>query len=43
MSKDKGTRNVKKAPATGGKTSTSYYQAGKKSASRDDASISKKQ
>lgn len=42
MSKDRGTKNVKKAPAAGGKTSTSDYQASKKSTSRDDASINKK-
>ena len=42
MSKDKGMKNVKKAPAVGGKSSTSDYQAGKKSASKDDASMGKK-
>lgn len=42
MSKDKGGKNVKKAPATGGKKSTSDYQAGKKSTSKDDVTISKK-
>ena len=35
MSKDKGMKNVKKAPATGGKKAVSDYQAGKKSASKD--------
>jgi len=42
MSKDKGMKNVKKAPTVGGKKSTSDYQAGKKSASKDDSSIGKK-
>jgi hypothetical protein len=42
MSKDKGGKNVKKAPATEGKKLTSDYQAGKKSVTKDDASISKK-
>jgi hypothetical protein len=35
MSKDKGSKNVKKAPATEGKKATSDYQAGKKSSSAD--------
>ncbi|HTD98493.1 MAG TPA: hypothetical protein VK668_04380 [Mucilaginibacter sp.] len=35
MSKDKGSKNVKKAPATEGKKATSDYQAGKKSVSAD--------
>lgn len=43
MSKDKGSKNVKKAPAIGGKKSTSDYQAGKKSASKDNVTIKKKQ
>jgi len=42
MSKDKGSKNVKKAPAEGEKKSTSDYQAGKKSTSKDDVNINKK-
>jgi hypothetical protein len=42
MSKDKGSKNVKKAPATEGKKATSDYQAGKKSASNDEVYINKK-
>ena len=42
MSKDKGSKNVKKAPATEGKKASSDYQASKKSVSKDDAPISKK-
>jgi len=42
MSKDKGSKNVKKAPATDGKKATSDYQAGKKTVSKDDASLNKK-
>jgi len=42
MSKDKGSKNVKKAPATEGKKATSDYQAGKKTVSKDDAAITKK-
>lgn len=42
MSKDKGSKNVKKEPATGGNKSVSDYQAGKKSASKDDVSVNKK-
>jgi len=42
MSKDKGIKNVKKAPATEGKKVTSDYQAGKKTVSKDDVSINKK-
>ncbi|MES2110503.1 MAG: hypothetical protein V4577_17220 [Bacteroidota bacterium] len=42
MSKDKGSKNVKKAPAAAGKKSTSDYQAGKKSMSKDDVTINKK-
>jgi hypothetical protein len=42
MSKDKGSKNVKKAPATDGKKATSDYQAGKKTVSKDDVTIKKK-
>jgi hypothetical protein len=35
MSKDKGKKEAKKAPATEGKKSTSDYQSGKKSVSSD--------
>jgi hypothetical protein len=35
MSKDKGKKETKKAPATEGKKSTSDYQSGKKSSSLD--------
>ncbi|WP_256366303.1 hypothetical protein [Mucilaginibacter sp. L196] len=42
MSKDKGSKNVKKAPATDGKKSTSDYQSGKKTVSKDDVSAGKK-
>jgi hypothetical protein len=42
MSKDKGSKNIKKAPATEGKKATSDYQAGKKTVSKDDVSINKK-
>jgi hypothetical protein len=42
MSKDKGSKNVKKAPATEGKKATSDYQAGKKSVSIDLNSGKKK-
>ncbi|WP_262711492.1 hypothetical protein [Mucilaginibacter corticis] len=42
MSKDKGSKNVKKAPDTTGKKSTSDYQAGKKSISREDLNVKKK-
>ncbi len=41
MSKDKGSKNVKKAPSTEGKKSTSDYQAGKKSVSKDDSAPKK--
>ncbi len=41
MSKDKGGKNVKKAPATDGKKTTSDYQAGKKTVSKDEVSIKK--
>lgn len=36
MSKDKGGKNVKKAPATGSKKSESAYQSGKKSVGNND-------
>lgn len=42
MSKDKGSKNVKKAPATEGKKTTSDYQAGKKTVSKDEVAINKK-
>jgi hypothetical protein len=42
MSKDKGSKNFKKAPAIGGKKPTSDYQAGKKTASKDELTIKKK-
>jgi len=42
MSKDKGGKNIKKAPAAEGKTATSDYQAGKKTVSKDDTSVNKK-
>ena len=42
MSKDKGSKNVKKASATEGKKATSDYQAGKKTVSKDDATLNKK-
>jgi hypothetical protein len=42
MSKDKGSKNVKKAPATEGKKATSNYQAGKKSVSADVGTGNKK-
>ncbi len=38
----KGSKNVKKAPSTEGKKSTSDYQAGKKSTSKDDLAVVKK-
>jgi hypothetical protein len=38
MSKDKGTKNVKKAPNLTGSKSVSDYQAGKKSASKSELS-----
>lgn len=41
MSKDKGSKNIKKAPATESKSATSDYQAGKKTVSKDDISINK--
>jgi hypothetical protein len=37
MSKDKGSKNVKKAASTEGKKSTSDYQSGKKSTSTTDS------
>lgn len=42
MSKDKGSKNVKKAPAAEGKKTTSDYQAGKKTVFKDDLSVNKK-
>lgn len=42
MSKDKGNKNVKKAPATEGKKAASDYQTGKKTISKDDPAINKK-
>lgn len=42
MSKDKGSKNVKKAPAVGSKKSPSDYQAGKKRTSKDEETINKK-
>ncbi|PJJ84999.1 hypothetical protein [Mucilaginibacter auburnensis] len=36
MSKDKGAKNVKKAPNTESKKAVSDYQAGKKTTSKDD-------
>lgn len=42
MSKDKGSKNVKKAPATEGKKATSDYQAGKKTVSKDEVITNKK-
>lgn len=42
MSKDKGSKNVKKAPATEGKKAASDYQAGKKTVSKEDISINKR-
>jgi hypothetical protein len=41
MSKDKGSKNVKKAPATEGKKAASDYQAGKKTVSKDDINTKK--
>jgi hypothetical protein len=42
MSKDKGSKNVKKAPVVGGNKSTSDYQAGKKTVSKESPSINQK-
>ena len=42
MSKDKGSKNVKKAPAAAGKKMVSDYQAGKQSVSRDEVAINRK-
>ncbi|WP_262887326.1 hypothetical protein [Mucilaginibacter agri] len=42
MSKDKGGKNIKKAPASEEKKSTSDYQAGKKTVSKDEATNNKK-
>jgi hypothetical protein len=41
MSKDKGSKNTKKAPATESKKTASDYQA-KKAVSKDDIAINKK-
>jgi hypothetical protein len=41
MSKDKGQKNVKKAPADGGKKSVSDYQSGKKTIGTSDLKIGK--
>jgi len=41
MSKDKGGKNIKKAPATDGKKTTSDYQASKKTVSKDDLNTKK--
>jgi len=41
MSKDKGSKNVKKAPNPEGKKVTSDYQSGKKSVSKDDINTKK--
>lgn len=42
MSKDKGGKNIKKAPSTESKKGTSDYQAGKKSSSKDDSGAGSK-
>ena len=42
MSKDKGSKNIKKEPTVGGNKSVSDYQAGKKSVSKDEVSVFKK-
>ena len=42
MSKDKGGKNIKKAPAAAGKKMVSDYQAGKQTVSRDEIAISRK-
>ncbi|WP_374165299.1 hypothetical protein [Arcticibacter sp. MXS-1] len=42
MSKDKGGKNVKKAPAADSKKGQSDYQAGKKTISKDIAAPGKK-
>lgn len=42
MSKDKGGKNVKKAPATDNKKAPSDYQSGKKSVSKDETFHKKK-
>jgi hypothetical protein len=42
MSKDKGGKNVKKAPSAEGKKATSDYQSGKKSISQDSSVINRK-
>ncbi|HWD88282.1 MAG TPA: hypothetical protein VG367_09165 [Mucilaginibacter sp.] len=42
MSKDKGSKNIKKAPSTTGKKAQSDYQAGKSSSSMVSAPSGKK-
>ena len=42
MSRDKGSKNVRKTPTTEGKKATSDYQAGKKTVSKDDVVLNKK-
>ena len=42
MSKDKGSKNVKKAPVEVGKKTVSDYQAGKNSVSKDEVILNKK-
>ncbi|PTR00837.1 hypothetical protein C8P68_10165 [Mucilaginibacter yixingensis] len=42
MSKDRGSKNVKKAPAEGGKKAESDYQSGKKSIGGNDLKPIKK-
>lgn len=42
MSKDKGGKNVKKAPGTGSKKEQSDYQANKKNTSKDVVPANKK-
>ena len=42
MSKDKGSKNVKKAPSTVGSKAPSDYQSGKKSVSKLDIAPAKK-
>jgi hypothetical protein len=42
MSKDKGSKNVKKAPAPEGKKATSDYQTGKKTVSKAEMTSNKK-
>ena len=42
MSKDKGSKNIKKAPATGGTKAQSAYQSGKTTVSQDMVNAGKK-